>query len=419
MAHLVEIINGKAPSGGSGGVSDADLSNVAVNFFAAGVVLAGDYQVTEQASPNMTVKVNTGTAYVYKADGTNAYVTKLTATANVTIPSNSSGNPRIDAIVIKVDLGASPNKDADNVATLIDVQGTPAPSPVAPTDGAIQTAVGSGNPFYRLANVTVANGAVSITNANIADTRIQTPLKIITVLDVNGNELLKFVVTTTAVNYVGIKNNITNNAVEVQALGDDTNIDLKLVPKGSGDVDIPTGANIQVNNADPKRGIYVPAPAMFPAVTNGAAVGQIETTTNKVNIKTFDFDASTEEYVCFGLPSPAYWDGGTVTVQFFWTAASGSGDVIWGVHGLASSNDDALDTAYGTAQEVTDTLITANDCHVTSVTSALTIAGSPVAGDFVNFRIYRKAAAGGDTLGVDARLLGVIIRFNRAKYDDQ
>jgi len=111
---------------------------------------------------------------------------------------------------------------------------------------------------------------------------------------------------------------------------------------------------------------------------------------------------------------PSDYNAGTVTAVFYWTAASGSGDVIWGLQGMSGGNDDALDIAYGTAQEVTDTLIAAGDVHVTAATSAITIAGTPSAGDFVNFRVYRKAADGADTLAADARLLGVRVTFTRA-----
>lgn len=187
---------------------------------------------------------------------------------------------------------------------------------------------------------------------------------------------------------------------------------------GSG-LDLASSQNIKVAGANPKRGIYIPAAALFGATTNGAASGQIETTTNKVNAKVLDFDASTEEYACINLPSPDYWDLGTVTTQFHWTAASGSGDVIWGAQGLARSNDDALDTAYGTAQEVTDTLITANDEHITSATSSITIGGTPAKGDQLYLRIYRKAADAGDTLAVDARLLGISVKFGVTTFSDE
>ena len=74
-------------------------------------------------------------------------------------------------------------------------------------------------------------------------------------LDVNGQaigdgtlELLAFTETASAVNHIGIKNNTTTNDPEVQAVGDDTNINLNLVAKGSGVVqaggaEVTTAAN--------------------------------------------------------------------------------------------------------------------------------------------------------------------------------
>jgi hypothetical protein len=262
--------------------------------------------------------------------------------------------------------------------------------------------------------------AQTLTNKTLTSPKIGT-----SILDTNGNEVVKITATSSAVNEITVANGAANNNPIVSATGDDTNIGITITPKGTGklsvsanDVTIATGANIQVNGADPKRAYYVPANGMFSATTNGAATGQLESSSNKVNTKVLDFDASTEEYAHFGIPTPLNWDAGTVTAQFYWTAASGSGDVIWGLQGLSISNDDALDQAYGTGQTATDTLIAANDLHISSATSAITIAGTPAAGDFVQFRVYRKAADGGDTLGVDARLIGIRIEFGIAKYDD-
>lgn len=179
MAHKVAVINGKQPSGGTGGVSDADLSNMGVNFLNKGVVKTNDYKVAAQGTPNMTVQVAAGIAYCFKPDGSNVYVSNLDTAQNATIGANASGNPRIDSVVIKIDLGVTPNNLADNVATIVVVQGTPAASPTAPSDSAIQTAVGSGNPFLRLADITVANGATSITNGNIADQRVAVEFKLL------------------------------------------------------------------------------------------------------------------------------------------------------------------------------------------------------------------------------------------------
>ena len=62
-------------------------------------------------------------------------------------------------------------------------------------------------------------------------------------LDVNGQaigdgtlELVKFSETASAVNEITIANADTNNAPEISATGDDTDIDLKITPKGAGNL---------------------------------------------------------------------------------------------------------------------------------------------------------------------------------------
>ena len=187
----------------------------------------------------------------------------------------------------------------------------------------------------------------------------------------------------------------------------------------TNDFSLPATGNIQVALADPKRTMYVPATAMFPSTTAPcASIAQVESTTNDVNIKVLDFDGAgtSKEYAEFGIQSPSFWDASTVTVQFVWYATAGSGTVNWEIQGLALSDDDALDTAYGTLQEVTDTLTATGDVHITAETSALTIAGTPVAGDWLQFKVARDPA--NDTNTSDARLMGIRIRFGIAKYQD-
>lgn len=146
------------------------------------------------------------------------------------------------------------------------------------------------------------------------------------------------------------------------------------------------------------------ASAMVPRTTNGAASGLVELATNDVMLATKDFDQTTSEGVQFYVPMPKSWDEGTITAQFGWTAASGAGTVIWAIAGSAFSDDDAMDTAFGTAISATDTLIAANDLHISPVTAAVTIGGAPAEGDFVVFQITRDIA---DTLTADAKLIWV------------
>ncbi|MFQ5685152.1 MAG: tail fiber domain-containing protein [Candidatus Scalindua sp.] len=73
-------------------------------------------------------------------------------------------------------------------------------------------------------------------------------------LDVNGNaigngtlELIKFSEAAGAVNELTIKNAATANAPELQATGGDTDIDLKLIPKGAGVLSVAGTTNYESN----------------------------------------------------------------------------------------------------------------------------------------------------------------------------
>lgn len=156
-----------------------------------------------------------------------------------------------------------------------------------------------------------------------------------------------------------------------------------------------------------KQTVWIPAAAMTARTTNGAATGTTESTTNKVMNKVLDFDTTTQEFAQFTVAFPKGWNLGTVTFIPYWTAASGSGGVTWGLAGVAVSDDDVIDAAFGTAQTSADTLIATTDVHVGPESSAITIAGTPAAGDIVYFQVNRTVADANDTLGVDARLIGI------------
>jgi hypothetical protein len=158
--------------------------------------------------------------------------------------------------------------------------------------------------------------------------------------------------------------------------------------------------------------IWIPASAWIPRTTTGAGVDSRETTTNDQNFDELLFDAGTDEFAQALTILPNNYNNSTITARFYWTAASGSGAVVWAIQGRAFADDDALDTAFGTAQTVTDTLLAADDMHISAATGAVTIGGTPAANRPIQFQVYRDADAGGDTLAVDARLLGVEILFN-------
>lgn len=127
-----------------------------------------DLKVEAQDTPDMTVKVNPGSCFVLRdaySSNTNElkfWKVVVDANTNVTIPTSDPSDARIDLICVKVDTGASPDATASNVATLVNVEGTPAGSPSAPAVP---------NNHLKLAEVSVPASDTTIESGQITDYR--------------------------------------------------------------------------------------------------------------------------------------------------------------------------------------------------------------------------------------------------------
>jgi hypothetical protein len=169
-----------------------------------------------------------------------------------------------------------------------------------------------------------------------------------------------------------------------------------------------------------KQTIFIPASAMLPRITNGPSLGSLETATNRVNVSTLDFDPTTQEFAQFQIAMPKSWDEGTVTYEVIWyhpTTTVNFG-VVWSLAGVALSDTNALDTAFGTAVQVTDTGGTTNALYDSPESGAVTIGNVPAENDYVIFQIARVPADGSDTMAVDARLLGIRLFYTTNAGND-
>jgi len=320
---------------------------------------------------------------------------------------------------------------------------------------------------------TLSFGDVTLTGTQTLTNKTLTSPKIGTsILDTNGNELAKVTATGSAVNEFTIANAATGNDPTLSATGDDSNIDIAIKPKGTGETVVGTGAanaTITSNGAHDlildtnsgtnsgtititdaangditiapngtgvakavdagdntgaikiagKESIWVPAASMYPNTTNGAeGPNQVELG-NGPELKTFDFDKSSDEFAQFAIAFPKSWNEGTITFQAFFTANStDTGTVSWALAGVALADNDSLNTAFGTAVAPTAKAHsgTANDLDVTAESGAVTIAGSPSADEYVFFEIFRDVSA--DDLNADAKLLGVKLFFTTDAAND-
>ena len=125
---------------------------------------------------------------------------------------------------------------------------------------------------------------VSITSGGITDLVQDTTPQLGGMLDVNGQsigdgtlELVKFAETASAVNEITVTNSATGNAPEIAATGDDTNIDLKLTPKGTGKLNLD---GIKFPNADGSAGqaLVTDGSGVLSFATAGLAWQSVQTT---------------------------------------------------------------------------------------------------------------------------------------------
>ena len=146
--------------GGGGTAVGEDQWSIMARAFCADGVIAGYANTLEVYgdSSGRQVKVKTGRATV------RGHWYENTAVVTLAIGANSSGDPRIDRVVLRLD-------PSENSIVLAVVEGTPAGSPSAPT--LTQTDVGTYE--MTLAQVAVANGASTITAGNVTDERIFQP----------------------------------------------------------------------------------------------------------------------------------------------------------------------------------------------------------------------------------------------------
>ena len=191
-------------------------------------------------------------------------------------------------------------------------------------------------------------------------------------------------------------------------------MDVSLIADAIDGDGIDVSSGTLVNAAIGKQSMWIPATAMYPTNTGGcAAIALTETTAGRPDMYTLDFDASSDENAQFSVAMPSFWNEGTITYQVYWTTTATDTDgVAWSLSGVACSDNDTIDVAFGTAVVVTDDALgAAEDLCVTAESGAVTLGGSPAAGDLAYFNIERDVSDANDDMAEDAKLIGIKIFY--------
>lgn len=147
---------------------------------------ANHFKVQQKGgTPDMSVDVIVGTGSIgsaYLEKNGNCYPVNIDATENIAVTTNTDANDLIATLILYVDTVSTPSSSGagEDVAKFKIVYGTPASTPVAPSDSAIQSEIGASDPSEKLAEFVVpgtTTGGSAILDAAITDARRRVYMK--------------------------------------------------------------------------------------------------------------------------------------------------------------------------------------------------------------------------------------------------
>lgn len=169
-----------------------------------------------------------------------------------------------------------------------------------------------------------------------------------------------------------------------------------------------------------KKEFWIPAKDWVPA-TNGPCASLATRASGAAyqDYQHLAFDGTTAEVAVTNFVWPKSWNLGTITYKVYWSGiAAGAGGVTWQIGGRAHSDGDTYNVAPGTAVQVNDTFIAIDTVHVSAESAAVTLAGTPVAGDIVRLELWRVPSDAGDTRAADANFIGLRVIYTTAAITD-
>ena len=207
---------------------DIDMALAGKATFNGDVVVTGDLTIT---GDDLTMGTNTS-GHIMVADGTN--FNPVAVSGDVTMASNGAvtiANGAVETAMVNANVitGQTAETSLDTSNDVILIHDASASALRKTTLASISSALGGITDV--VADTSPQLGGNLDTNSHnilIDDAHF--------IADENGNEQIIFQTTSSAVNQFDITNAATGNAPELSATGGDTNISLKITPKGSGQV---------------------------------------------------------------------------------------------------------------------------------------------------------------------------------------
>lgn len=156
----------------AGGLHSAAAYSAFENaLYGSCVATTDDFVAT--AGTGMNVSLSAGNGLISTGSG---FARRIASDAANTISITAAASTdRIDSIVAYIDNSVTPTTsvvdNTNDILKFVAVAGTAAATPSAPSSATIQSAIGAGNPYMVLWDVTIPANATALTNATFTDKR--------------------------------------------------------------------------------------------------------------------------------------------------------------------------------------------------------------------------------------------------------
>lgn len=240
--------------------------------------------------------------------------------------------------------------DDTNISLVLESKGTGSVSFSNQTNF-LFAAYGGTGVVNRIATVAAATGITPTIQAEGGDTNIGLQLASkgtgnFGFVNSTGNILGLISGGASIVNYLNQAPSVTGVAVALQAAGSDTNIDLKLTPKGTGVIDL-SSAEVTLKSQDPPTANRLTRNGVCRGWIHGASGGTSNADYNVSSVSkpgtgsytvNWDTDFASANYAAVGVPET----NGAHTVSVLANAASNAGVTTFTVAGAATDMDWAV-----------------------------------------------------------------------------
>jgi hypothetical protein len=162
------------------------------------------------------------------------------------------------------------------------------------------------------------------------------------------------------------------------------------------------------NRLKQRANITIYAGSMVPSVVSGAVVVAPNSTGN-ITFMHVDFINASRANVTIPLVMPSDYDSGTISYQYIWTysGATVSTTVTMGLEGWCGADGALMNVSYGTAVTTSDTAQGPLAIHISPVSSAVTLGGSPAPNNLCFLQLFRS----GGSLATSGHVMALRVQY--------